>query len=221
MNGLRPRVLVTGFVPNDTGVNASQLLVESMAAETPGPLGVLQHNIAYAILPGDTNVLGDALVTAIEEHRPDLCLLVGQDPGGRRIKFERIATNLRDFMVPDAAGNMEVGSRIVIDAPAAYFSTLDDPARLACMLEKHGIPATPSNHAGNHLCNQALFLALHFSAMSSSSMRSGFMHVPRLASQVVGRWDDSGSMPLEMLRDALTYAIQFVVDGWVDVTATT
>jgi pyroglutamyl-peptidase len=211
MNSAADRILVAGFVPNDDGLNASQAVVESLKSEPPAALKPLGDRLRYAILPGDTHVLTDALVALIEEHDPAACVLVGQAPGRSKITFERIATNLRDFMVPDRAGNLEAGSRILAGAPAAYFSTVD-ALQLARTLESAGIPAAPSNHAGNHLCNQALFAALHHAATARPHMRVVFMHVPLLPSQVRARWTDSPTMPLAVLRDALTRTVCHVLD---------
>lgn len=205
------RILTTGFEPNDDGLNASQVVVESLVNNAPALLESLGNGLRYAILPGNTHTLTDALVTLIDEHQPDFCVLVGQAPGRSKITFERVATNLRDFMVPDRAGNLETGSHIFANAPAGYFSTID-ALQLAKALDGAGIPAAPSNHAGNHLCNQALFVALHQAAMARRRMHAVFMHIPLLPSQVCERWVDHPTMPLAMLRDALVRTIYHVVD---------
>ncbi len=212
MNSVAARILVTGFEPNDDGLNASQIIVESLVSDVPAALKPLADRLRYSILPGNTHTLTDALVMLIEEHQPEFCLLVGQAPGRSKITFERVATNLRDFMVPDRAGNSEAGSRILADAPAAYFSTID-VLKLEQILAHAGIPAAPSNHAGNHLCNQALFVALHHAAMARRHMRAVFMHIPLLPVQVSGRWIDHPTMPFAILRDALERTICHVVDS--------
>lgn len=140
------RILVTGFEPNDDGLNASQVVVESLVSDAPAALESLGDRLRYSILPGNTHILTDTLVALIEEQQPDFCFLVGQAPGRSKITFERVATNLRDFMVADRAGNTESGSSILADAPDAYFSTID-ASQLAQNLDSAGIPASPSNHA--------------------------------------------------------------------------
>jgi pyroglutamyl-peptidase len=196
-----PVVLVSGFEPNDAGVNASELLVRSLVADLPLNLAPIRDRLRFAILPGDTNALTKAIEGLLEEHQPDVWLLTGQAPGRGRVTFERIATNFRDFMVPDRAGNFETGSPILATAPAAYFSTLGEASHLADLLQREGVPAAPSNHAGNHLCNQALFTVLHLA--TSAGTRAGFMHVPLLPEQVVGRWVEHPSMTLEAMRQAV------------------
>jgi len=200
------RILVTGFEPNDDGLNASQVSVESLINDAPTSLNTLSEHLRFAILPGNTNALTETLLAVIEEHQPRFCLLVGQAPGRSKITFERVATNLRDFKVADRAGNLETGSRILLEAPAAYFTTVD-ALQLANLLEGAGIPAAPSNHAGNHLCNQALFVALHYAATRTDLMQPIFMHIPLLPSQVQGRWADHPTMPLAMVRNGLARTI--------------
>lgn len=205
------RILVTGFEPNDDGLNASQVVVESLVSDAPAALESLGDRLRYSILPGNTHILTDTLVALIEEQQPDFCFLVGQAPGRSKITFERVATNLRDFMVADRAGNTESGSSILADAPDAYFSTID-ASQLAQNLDSAGILASPSNHAGNHLCNQGLFVALHHAAMKRRRMKAIFMHIPLLPSQVSGRWVDHPTMPLTMLRDAVVHTICYGID---------
>ncbi len=207
----KQRLLLTGFEPNDDGLNASQIVVESVATDLPQSCASYGDQLRCAILPGDTNRLASTLCGLIDEHQADVCLLVGQAPGRSRVTFERLATNLRDFMVPDRAGNLEAGTVIAPSAPAAYFSTLD-ALRLAQGLTTAGIPAAPSNHAGNHLCNQSLYLALHYAATARPEMRVIFMHIPILPVQVESRWSDVPTMSLTMLREAVAVTIQAVLE---------
>ncbi len=207
-----PRILVTGFEPNDDGLNASQVVVESLISDVPPALESLSDCLRFAILPGNTNTLTETIVALIDDHQPSVCLLVGQAPGRSKVTFERVATNLRDFMVADSAGNVETGSRIFAEAPAAYFSTLD-ALQLAKLMESAGIPAAPSNHAGNHLCNQALFVALHYAVTRDVPVKSVFMHIPLLPSQVDDRWVNHPTMPFAILRNAVMRTICYLADA--------
>jgi len=199
-------ILITAFEPNDDGINASQVVVESLASHLSSPLHSVKCKLTWMTLPGDTNALQDALYRKITECEPDACLLVGQAAGRSKVTFERIATNLRDFMVPDRAGNLESASPIIHNGPAAYFSNVD-VSSISCALRERGIPCAPSNYAGNHLCNQALYLTLHYANTKSQQMGAVFMHVPLLPEQVEARWIDQPTMQLSTLRDAVTTAI--------------
>lgn len=47
-------ILVTGFEPNDDGLNASKILVESFATDIPQKLSPFDHLLHYEIMPPDT-----------------------------------------------------------------------------------------------------------------------------------------------------------------------
>jgi len=42
-----------------------------------------------------------------------------------------------------------------------------------------------SNTAGTYLCNQVLYLALHWAAQQKQNIPTGFIHVPSLPEQVI------------------------------------
>lgn len=50
-------ILLTGFEPNDDGLNASKILVESLATDIPKKLCSFEHLLHYEIIPPDTNKL--------------------------------------------------------------------------------------------------------------------------------------------------------------------
>ncbi len=200
-------ILVTAFEPNDDGINASQVVVESLAKDPTPSLRLVNRRLTWMTLPGDTNALQETLYRKIDECAPDACLLVGQAPGRSKVTFERIATNFRDFTVPDRAGNLESGTAIIAGGPAAYFSNVD-VSHISRALREHGVPSAPSNYAGNHLCNQALYLALHYAnTKAARQMAAVFMHIPLLPEQVEARWVDQPTMQLSILRDAVATAI--------------
>lgn len=195
-------ILVTGFEPTDKGLNASELLIESLRADPPAGLSAVADRLHYEVISTDSHALERELTGAIERHRPRLCVLTGQARGRNKVNLERIATNLLDFRVPDGAGNLIKGRRIVEDGPTAYWSTLP-VERIAETLLEAGIPAVASNHAGNFLCNQILYHALHYAARQDPSMLAGFVHIPPLPEQTRSQWPESPFMPLEMTRRAM------------------
>ena len=74
------RVLVTGFEPfGGADVNASQQLVEALAAEPPN--GV---ELATAVLPVEWATAGDELVRVLAQERPELVVCFGQADGDRK-----------------------------------------------------------------------------------------------------------------------------------------
>lgn len=52
------RVLVTGFEPNDDGLNTSELLVLSLHDNPTQELSSYIDKIDFKIMPGNTNILG-------------------------------------------------------------------------------------------------------------------------------------------------------------------
>jgi len=171
---LAPRLLVTGFEANDEGLNASQILVQSIAASVPEGLKNLGASLFTRILPGDTNALKAALESALDEYAPHLTLLCGQAPGRSKITLERVATNIRDFRIPDGAGNVECGSLIEASGPPAFFSNLGDIQCLADVLQNHESrrlrPITPAT-----ICAIRLFIT-RFAIMVKETMQCNSIH---------------------------------------------
>ena len=75
------------------------------------------------------------------------------------------------------------------------------------------IPAVLSDHAGTHLCNQLLYLALHRGAAGGAGRRAGFLHLPVLPQQVPPEDHHSPSLPLAMTRRAVAIAIKRLLQG--------
>src|SRR3954468_1353316 len=117
-------ILLTGFEPYIGGINASQILIESLRENPPVELENYSNLLRYHILPVSTQRIEPALVEALDEHDPDICLLIGQAPRRNKIMLERLAINISDFDIPDMDGLSINGAMIDPDGPAAYWSTL-------------------------------------------------------------------------------------------------
>ncbi len=102
-------ILVTGFEPNDDGLNASKILVESLRDEPPEGLSEVRESIHYEVMPPSSNKLQATILERILRYKPDYCVFIGQAPGRNKITFERLATNLKDFGSPDGDGNQPHG----------------------------------------------------------------------------------------------------------------
>jgi pyroglutamyl-peptidase len=200
-------ILLTGFEPFDDSINASQVLVESLRADPPVSIPGFDRLVHCRIMPVDTTRIEDALGDAIRECTPQFCVMTGQAAGRNMLTLERLATNLRDFDRPDSFGNRVKGEIIVPDGPVGYWSTLPDPEGTVAALNDAGIPTALSNHGGNHLCNQILYLALHHAARNASWMGAGFIHLPVLPEQVQRGHHRAPFMPLSMARDAMAIII--------------
>ena len=201
------RVLITGFEPNDDGLNASELVVVSLRDNPTQEIRQYVDCIDFKILPGNTNTLGHVVDETIKAFSPDICIGIGQARGYNKIAIERMAKNLRYFVTLDAAGNAPKGKPIVPNAPIAYWDCLADPEDLVSLLESHNIPTRISNDGGTHLCNQVFYHFLHWKEIHNSDMKVGFIHIPALPEQVIKYWSESPFMPIEMTRKALSLII--------------
>ena len=202
------RILVTGFGPYKENLNASGVLVQSLADELPAELTRLRQNLVFELISCDDSSretehrsLEFRLKQLLEQHRPAICIHTGQAPSYDRVTIERVATNR--FM----------RSAIDPDRPTAYRSNLPGIEDLAALLASRGTPCAVSCDGGQHLCNHILYSSLHFAEGLGHRHRSGFVHVPVLPQQVITRYRDAPSMPLAMTRKALSLIINHVAEA--------
>lgn len=163
-------------------------------------------------------VFGDsiaAVTAAMEQHRPDAVVCVGQAGGRFAVTPERVAINVSDARIPDNAGNKPLDEPIVAEGPAAYFSTLPVKAMVAAIREQ-GIPSSLSNSAGVYVCNHLMYGVLH-AAARYPGMRAGFIHVPFIPEQVARKGGNLPSMALETIAKALEAALRAVRDHGADI----
>jgi len=187
---------------------------------------------ADATVPTDTGGLGGDLGSA---PTYDVVLSLGQAKGRDKVCLERVAINIRDAGLPDHAGHVAQDEPIVPDGPAAYFTNL--PLRtMKSAIEEKGVPVAISNTAGTYVCNDLLYLLLHFTCGRSSVQsrrvaagfpvsphtearehprpRVGFIHLPALPEQV--RPADEGhpeagrapSLSFDQMKIAIIAAIE-------------
>ncbi|MFM2314537.1 MAG: hypothetical protein RLZZ04_3813 [Cyanobacteriota bacterium] len=201
------KVLITGFEPNDDGLNASELVVMSLRDHPTQELSQYHDDIDFKIMPGNTSILEQVVDETLRVSEPDICIGVGQARGYNKIALERMAKNLRYFVTLDRAGNAPKGEPIVANAPVAYWNSLLDQDSLVPLLESHDIPARVSNDGGTHLCNQVFYHFLHWKEIHNPAMKVGFVHIPALPEQVIKYWSESPFMPMEMTRKALSLII--------------
>lgn len=210
-------VLITGFEANDPQYrNASAVLLEMLAGQLTD-LGCACGGIEVRtkLMPGDTRALAGSLEAALDEQpNPTHLLLLGQAPGRNKVTLERYATNLRDFGTSDRHGNLPCDVPVIDGGPAAYRSTWPEQTRLVEALNNVGIPAAMSNDAGNHLCNQLLYLALHAGAECGRTYVVTFVHIPVLPQQVIDeepltmRHPNCPYLPLPMLMEAVEHLLR-------------
>ncbi|MFG2864871.1 pyroglutamyl-peptidase I [Streptomyces sioyaensis] len=176
------RVLLTGFAPFEgESTNPSWQAVRAAAADPPAGL-----EVSAVELPCVYGASIAVLRAAIEETRPDIVVCAGQAGGRPDITVERLAVNLDDARIPDAAGAEPIDEPIVPGGPAAYFSTLPVKACVAAV-RAAGLPASVSHTAGTFVCNHVFYGLAHLIATELPGLRGGFVHVPYAPEQVVDR----------------------------------
>jgi pyroglutamyl-peptidase len=202
------KILITGFEPfGGSSINPSEQVVRRLR-EIPFP-GL---DLATAVLPVESTGAGLALVEAIENTSPGAVLCLGEASHRTVISVERIAVNLMDYGIPDNQGNQVADTPIVSAGPVAYFSTL--PVRK--ILEKMiltGVPAELSLSAGSFLCNQVMYLALHYIAEHHFAIRAGFIHLPSLPEQAAKLNQRTPSMGLETSLQGIVAALSVIIES--------
>ena len=151
----------------------------------------------------------EVVTDRIEKFKPDAILMIGQAGGRDKITPERIAINISDANIDDNEGNRPSDEPVAVGAPAAYFSTLPIKG-IATALNAEGIPSAISNSAGTFVCNHLMFGVLNYIAERSLDAIAGFIHIPFLPEQVVGR-EGVPSLPLSVDVRAIEIAIGVIV----------
>lgn len=172
------RVLVSGFGPFlEERINPTESIVNfvnSCGAHTAASAGWSALDVRGVILP----VAFDLAFQRLEQERtmfkPDVILSFGLAGGRSTIDLEKVAVNARGAK---NAGGTEAGP-IDPTAPAQLATTLPVEMMLAD-LQASGIPARLSESAGTYVCNDLFFQTQR--QLTDSNVRSGFIHVPRMA----------------------------------------
>ena len=172
-------VLLTGFEPFDQDpVNPSWEAVRRL----DGVQLCADVQMVARQLPCAFATAGEYLAQLIDELQPAMVIAIGLGPGRSTISMERVAINVNDARIPDNLGEQPIDTPVVVDGPAAYFTTLPIKAMVKAVREA-GIAASVSQTAGTFVCNQVFYLLQH--ALAATAVRSGFIHVPYLPEQVV------------------------------------
>lgn len=193
------KLLITGFEPfGGEKVNPSWEAVQRLP-EVIGRYELIKLHIPVAFGEAAQKVLCRA-----EEVCPDVILSIGQAGGRKAVTPEVVGINLREASIPDNAGNQPQAEPVVAGAPAAYFATVSVRDMVQRIKEKD-LPAALSYSAGAYVCNDVLYSLLH--RYEGTQTLCGFIHVPYLPEQVVGKENVPG-LPLEKIVEALTASIK-------------
>ena len=175
--GLKPRLLVTGFEPfPGAPVNPTEWLVARLREEPPEPAGLAVFRAE--LLPVDYRAIGERLDTIGREFAPDIILHFGLAQTARGFRLERVARNRFLSARPDNSGYSPEDGQICAAAPVLP-STLPLDA-IHAALAQAGLPVEWSDDAGGYLCNMAMTLTLAGASKGISPRISGFVHVPQV-----------------------------------------
>ncbi|MEW6546126.1 MAG: pyroglutamyl-peptidase I [Bacillota bacterium] len=196
-------VLVTGFEPfGGDSINPSSLAAQQLDGFT-----VEGYQVVTGELPTVARVCGERAISLIEKWQPEVVINVGQAGGRPDISVERVAINLRDYRIPDNAGQKPQDEPIRPGGPVAYFATI--PARsIVRRLNDAGIPASVSYSAGTFCCNEVFYAVSDYIAARGLAARNGFVHIPLLPVQAATSSPPRPSMALATVVEALKVVVE-------------
>jgi len=196
-------VLLTGFEPFDKDVVNPSGEVAKLLDGT----SFAGHSVRSLILPVQHEAARDRVAAALEEPGLTAVVHLGLAGGRARVSLERVALNVMDYEIPDAAGQVFVDAPCSPGGPVAYLSTL--PLRgILQELTAFGIPAHISNTAGTYLCNYTLYTTLDALARGGRAIPAGFIHLPLLPSMVVAHRLEEASMDLPLMARVIDIALR-------------
>lgn len=203
------KVLVTGFDPFGGEVQNPSFEVLKLLPRHIGSAEIVPLEVPTVFYKAF-----EVLKDAINVHKPDLVICVGQAGGRAAITLEKVAINLNDARIPDNMGQALVDTAIVENGPTAYFTNLPIKAMMSNILAS-GIPAAISYSAGTFVCNHIFYLLMHLIVTEQPTIRGGFIHVPYSEQQAASKPKEP-SMSLITICKALEIAIDTALKTDVD-----
>lgn len=161
--------------------------------------------ICTELMPVSFHRVATALRRAIDQHTPDLIIMLGQSGGSDRVKLERIAINMMDSKLPDNDGYLPDEEIIYADGSSALFSNTAIK-ELRTTIEQLGIKVKISNSCGLYVCNRLYYEALSIT-QSRPSMQALFVHLPYYEGQPSAK-PAKPTMPLTDMVQAIIAIIR-------------
>lgn len=200
------KILLTAFDPFGGEKVNPALEAVKMVEDTINGAEIIKLEIPTVFGKGPKKIFDK-----IEEVNPDVVLSIGQAGGRSAMSVEFVGINWADGRIADNEGNQPVGEKIFEDGETAYISTLPVKSMVE-KIRKNGIPAHLSYTAGTFVCNDVLYSVLYYIDKNKKDMKSGFIHVPFAADQVVDKPNGTAFMSLEMIAKAITHAIEAIIE---------
>ncbi|MGX7262945.1 pyroglutamyl-peptidase I [Enterococcus crotali] len=209
------KVLITGFDPfGGDAINPAYEAVKMIPDEVAGA------QVVKLEIPTVFKESGELLKAVIKELEPDIVICVGQAGGRSAVSLEQVAINLAEARIPDNNGEQPIGEKLEETGETAYFTSLPIKAMMK-NIQAHGLPAYISYTAGTFVCNAIMYRLLYMINNEFTDVKGGFIHVPFESAQVIDRFVETPSMPLETIAQSLIYAIEAAVKTEIDIEENT
>lgn len=197
------RLLIAGFDPfGGEEINPAWEAVQLL------PEKIEDVEITKLQIPTVFHRSTEVLLRGIEKYKPETVICVGQAGGRYDISMERVAINLDDARIKDNEGNQPVDETVYEGGKNAYFTNLPIKAMVE-EIRKENLPASVSNTAGTFVCNHIMYSLLHHIEGAGIAKKGGFIHVPYIPAQVIGR-KNTPYMELNSIAKGLEAAIRAV-----------
>ncbi len=192
-------ILLTGFEAfAGMSSNPSQLIASAL-----NNFSVNNVNVVSSILPVNGLVAPKKLERLLTKLEPDAVVSLGLAAGRTQIALERVALNILEYRIPDNAGLIKHGEKVLEGQVDALFSSLPINEILNAW-HSASVPAYVSDSAGTFLCNQIMFLTRAL----RPTIPAGFIHLPCDEILVLGK--QQAFVPLEFQKNAIRLALEVV-----------
>lgn len=196
------KILVTGFDPfGGESINPAEEAVKRIKEEINGA------KIIKLTIPTVREKSLKAIENAIQIHKPDIVISIGQAGGRFDITPERIAINIDDFRIKDNDGNQPTDEPVRKDGEIAYVTSLPVKAMVEHM-KKNEVPASVSYTAGTFVCNHVMYGVLYMIDKKYPNIKGGFIHIPYTTSQVI----DKRNIPY-MSLDEIVKGLELAIEA--------
>lgn len=176
------KLLITGFNSFlDHSSNPSEELVRQF--KTPS----FEHfDISKWIFPVEYAEVRNQIPVLLEEINPDFIINFGYASDRYCITPEIAALNYIDSDSADNKGTIIRNTRIIENAPNAFFANLNWQNYLKS-LKEHDIPQKISSDAGTYVCNFTSYLFQYHIADLKLDTKQGFVHIPKMDIKVLDK----------------------------------
>lgn len=196
------KVLITGFESfGGYSYNSSWEVASRVSAICVEGVEVFAEQ-----LPVSFQRVEGVLRDAVERHRPDVLIMLGQSALADGVRLERVALNMMDSVMGDNDGYKPCEETIYEGEDNALFTTMPIK-QLHKVLADFAIPAKISNSAGLYVCNRTYYGALRL--CNERAIQAIFVHLPLFENQTSDN-ANAKKMPLVDMVKAIEIIINRV-----------